>query len=36
MSVLENRSFDWDLSVDNLAVIEDGGKERGLIHQVAL
>jgi 2'-5' RNA ligase len=36
MSVLENRSFDWDLSVDNLAVIEDGGKERGLIHQVSL
>jgi 2'-5' RNA ligase len=36
MNMLENRSFDWELSVDNLAVIEDGGKERGLIHQVAL
>jgi 2'-5' RNA ligase len=36
MQLLEKRTLDWDLAVDNLAVIEDGGKERGLIHQVAL
>ena len=36
MKVLEDRDLDWELNVDNLAVIEDGGKERGLIHQVAL
>lgn len=36
MRFLEERDLEWDLKVDNLAVIEDGGKERGLIHQVAL
>jgi 2'-5' RNA ligase len=36
MSALGARDLQWDLVVDNLAVIEDGGQERGLIHQVAL
>ena len=36
MKFLEDLALDWELDVDNLAVIEDGGKERGLIHQVAL
>ena len=34
--MLDERDLDWDLTVDNLAVIEDGGQERGLIHQTAL
>jgi 2'-5' RNA ligase len=33
---LEERNLDWGITVDNLAVIEDGGKERGLVYQVAL
>jgi 2'-5' RNA ligase len=36
MEALRARNLEWDLRVDNLAVIEDGGKERGIIHQVAL
>lgn len=36
LEALNERDLEWDLSVDNLAVIEDGGKERGLLHQVAL
>lgn len=36
LTMLEDHSFDWELRVDNLAVIEDGGQERGLVHQVAL
>jgi hypothetical protein len=36
MRFLDERAFDWNINVDNLAIIEDGGKERGLIHQVAL
>ena len=35
-SALEARDLEWELAVDNLAVIEDGGKERGLRHTVAL
>ena len=36
MKLLEKRDLAWELQVDNLAVIEDGGQERGLIHEVAL
>ena len=36
MKLLEKRDLAWDLQVDNLAVIEDGGQERGLLHEVAL
>lgn len=36
LKFLEERDLTWDIEVDNLAVIEDGGQERGLIHQVAL
>jgi 2'-5' RNA ligase len=36
LAFLAELDLEWDLNVDNLAVIEDGGKERGLIHQVAL
>jgi 2'-5' RNA ligase len=36
MRFLEERDLEWDLNVDNLAIIEDGGNERGLIHQIAL
>lgn len=36
LAFLEERALEWELSVDNLAVIEDGGKERGLVHQVSL
>ena len=36
LEYLGELDLEWDLEVDNLAVIEDGGKERGLIHQVAL
>jgi 2'-5' RNA ligase len=36
LEYLGEHDLTWKLNVDNLAVIEDGGQERGLIHQVAL
>jgi len=36
LEYLGELDLEWEINVDNLAVIEDGGKERGLIHQVAL
>jgi 2'-5' RNA ligase len=36
IDAVRERDLEWQLRVDNLAIIEDGGKERGLIHQVAL
>ena len=36
LKLLEKRGLDWELDVNNLAVIEDGGQERGLLHEVDL
>lgn len=36
MRALGTRELEWEITVDNLAIIEDGGAERGLRHQVAL
>lgn len=36
MRALGERDLAWDLRVDNLAVIEDGGQERGLRHHLEL
>jgi hypothetical protein len=36
MKLLDARDLAWDLQINNLAVIEDGGQERGLLHEVDL
>ena len=36
LKALEARDLSWELPVSNLAVIEDGGQERGLLYEIQL